>query len=159
MAGASDWYRLSSPRRYRSDMESYRSLHAWQHAHSAALLAHRVTESLNRPKHWAVLDQLRRSAVSVEANIVEGYALDTPAQCRRHLWIAFGSAAEAECLVRLIKELGYLDEGIATELETLLGGAMRTLRGLIRNPPRNPTHHAPRTTHAPTHHAPRTTHA
>lgn len=128
-------------------MDSYRSLHAWKHPPSAALLAHRVTEDLNRPKHWAILDQLRRAAISVEANIVEGYALDTPAQCRRHLCIAFGSAAEEECLVRLIKELGYLDEGAAKELEALLGGAMRTLRGLIRNPPGNPTHDAPRTTH------------
>jgi four helix bundle protein len=140
-------------------MDSYRSLQAWKHAHSAALLAHQVTETLTRPKHWAALDQLRRAAISVEANIVEGYALGTVPQCRRHLWIAFGSAAEAECLVRLVKELGYLDEAVANELETSLGGAMRTLRGLIRNPPRNPTHHAPRTTHAPTHHAPRTTHA
>jgi four helix bundle protein len=33
--------------------------------------------------------------VSVEANIVEGYALDTEALFRKHLRIAFGSAAEA----------------------------------------------------------------
>lgn len=128
-------------------MDSYRSLHAWKHAHAAVVLAHRVTEGLTRPKHWAVLDQFRRAAVSVEANIVEGYALGTQAQFRRHLWIAFGSAAEAECLVRSIRELGYLSQEVARELEDLLGGAMRTLRGLIRNPPRNPTHYAPRTTH------------
>ena len=129
-------------------MDSYRSLHAWKHAHSAALLAHQVTETLTHPKHWAALDQLRRAAISVEANIVEGYALGTAPQCRRHLWIALGSTAEAECLVRLVKELGYLDEVTAIELEGSLGGAMRTLRGLIRNPPKQPTNHAPRTTHA-----------
>src|SRR3989442_989259 len=123
-------------------MDSYRSLHAWQHAHSAALLAHQVTETLTRPKHWAALDQLRRAAISVEANIVEGYALGSVPQCRRHLWIAFGSAAEAECLVRLVKELGYLDETVANQMEVSLGGAMSTLRGLIRNPPKQPTHHA-----------------
>ena len=128
-------------------MDSYRSLQAWKHAHSAALLAHQVTETLTRPRHWAALDQLRRAAISVEANIVEGYALGTVPQCRRHLWIALGSAAEAECLVRLVRELGYLDEAVASELEASLGGAMRTLRGLIRNPPKQPTHHALRTTH------------
>lgn len=128
-------------------MDSYRSLDAWKHAHAAVILMHKSTENLNRPKYWAILDQLRRAVISIETNIVEGYALATQAQCRRHLWIAFGSAAESECLVRAVVELGYLEQAVTAELETRLSGAMRTLRGLLRNPPRNPTHHAPRTTH------------
>jgi four helix bundle protein len=140
-------------------MDSYRSLDAWKQAHAAVILVHRSTEELNRPKSWAMFDQLRRAVISIETNIVEGYALATVAQCRRHLWIAFGSAAESECLVRAVAELGYLDTSVTAEMEALLAGSMRTLRGLLRNPPRNPTHNAPRTTHGlPTHHAPRTTH-
>jgi len=128
-------------------MDSYRSLDAWKHDHAAVMLVHKSTEDLSRPKYWAILDQLRRAVISVETNIVEGYALATEAQCRKHLWIAFGSAAESECLVRAIAELGYLDAAITGELESLLAGALRTLRDLIRIPPRNPTHHGPRTTH------------
>ena len=140
-------------------MDSYRSLHAWKHAHAAVILVHRSTEDLNRPKYWAILDQLRRAVISIETNIVEGYALATLPQCRRHLWIAFGSAAESECLVRAMAELGYLDAAVTGELEALLAWSMRTLRGLLRNPPRNPTHHAPRTTDVVSmHHPPRTTH-
>jgi four helix bundle protein len=138
-------------------MDSYRSLDAWKYAHSAVILLHKSTEELNRPKYWAILDQLRRAVISIETNIVEGYALATIPQCRRHLWIAFGSAAESECLVRTVAELGYLDTTVTHELEARLAGAMRTLRGLLRHPPRNPTHHAPRTG-VPTHHVPRTTH-
>jgi len=130
------------------DMESYRSLDAWKHAHAAVILVHKSTEDLNRPKYWAILDQLRRAVISVETNIVEGYALKSQAQLLKHLWIAFGSAAESECLVRAVAELGYLEESVTAELETLLAGALRTLRGLLRKPPRNPTHHVPRTTHA-----------
>ena len=138
-------------------MDSYRSLDAWKHAHAAVILVHQSTESLTQSKYWAILDQLRRAVISVETNIVEGYALNTQAQLLRHLWIAFGSAAESECLVRAVAELGYLDPSVTAELELLLGGALRTLRGLLRNPPRNP--HAPRTTHhARLVHAPRTTH-
>ena len=138
-------------------MDSYRSLDAWKHAHAAVILVHQSTESLTQSKYWAILDQLRRAVISVETNIVEGYALNTQAQLLRHLWIAFGSAAESECLVRAVAELGYLDPSVTAELELLLGGALRTLRGLLRNPPRNP--HAPRTTHhARLVHAPRTPH-
>lgn len=131
-------------------MESYRSLEAWKHAHAAVILVHKSSEGLNRPKYWAILDQLRRAVISVETNIVEGYALRSQAQLLKHLWIAFGSAAESECLVRAVAELGYLETPVTAELESLLAGALRTLRGLLRKPPRNPTQsHAPR----PTHHA------
>ena len=128
-------------------MDSYRSLDAWKRAHAAVILVQKSTAELNRPNYWAILDQLRRAVISIETNIVEGYALATQAQCRKHLWIAFGSAAESECLVRIVAELGYLDSAVTTELETLLAGTLRTLRGLLRDPPRNPTHHVPRTTH------------
>jgi four helix bundle protein len=71
----------------------------------------------------------------VEANVVEGYALGTTPQFIRHLRIAMGSAAEAESLVRLATELGYLSAAVASELEGLLGGAMMAIRGLLRSPP------------------------
>ena len=128
-------------------MDSYRSLDAWKCAHAAVILVHKSTEKLNRPRSWAILDQLRRAVISIETNIVEGYALATLPQCRRHLWIAFGSAAETESLVRDVGELGYLDDPVILELESLLARVLRTIRGLIRNPPPNPTHHVPRTTH------------
>jgi four helix bundle protein len=79
-----------------------------------------------------VFDQLRRAAVSVEANVVEGYALATQGWYVRHLRIAMGSAAEAECLVRLARELTYLPEPVAEALEQSLGSTMRVLHGLIR---------------------------
>ena len=87
-------------------MYKYQSLEAWKRAHAAALLAHRSTNSGFHPRSRSLFDQLKRAAVSVEANIVEGYALGTPALCRRHLRIAMGSAAEAESLARLAGELG-----------------------------------------------------
>ena len=82
----------------------------------------------------SLFEQLRRAAISVEANIVEGYALESTLQFRKHLRIAMGSAAEAECLVRAASELNYLSTDVGAELENLLGGTMRVLRGLLRLP-------------------------
>ena len=73
--------------------------------------------------------------MSVEANIVEGYALGTVPLCRRHLRIAFGSAAEAECQVRIARELDYLPHSVVDRIEETLGGAMRAIHGLMRSPP------------------------
>ncbi|MBI1966758.1 MAG: four helix bundle protein [Gemmatimonadetes bacterium] len=112
-------------------MNSYRSLRAWQHAHAAAVLAHRAADASNHPGARSLFEQLKRAAFSVEANIVEGYALHTLPLRRQHYWRAFGSAAEAECAARLAEELGYLDGAVVAELERPLGDVMRTLRGLL----------------------------
>jgi four helix bundle protein len=113
-------------------MHKYQSLEAWKRAHQAALLAHRSTDAAFHPKSRDLFNQIRRAAASVEANVVEGYALGTTPQFIRHLQIAMGSAAEAESLVRLATELGYLPAAAACELEGLLGGAMKAIRGLLR---------------------------
>ena len=116
-------------------MYKYQSLEAWKGAHAALLLVLRSTDAAYHPRARSLFDQIRRAAVSVEANIVEGYALGTPGLCQRHLRIALGSAAEAECLIRVAGELEYLTEGTSREIEELLSHAMRALHGLLRVSP------------------------
>ena len=113
-------------------MDRYRSLVAWQRAHALAIFTHRTLDRSYRPQARALFDQLRRAVISVEANIVEGYALATPGQFSRHLKIAMGSAAEAECLVRLAAELEYLPKSATEILARELEREMATLTGLRR---------------------------
>ncbi len=70
--------------------------------------------------------------MSVEANIVEGYALRAPRQFRRHLRIALGSAAESECLFRSAGELGYLPDKVVQEMVVLTNSTIGLLLGLLR---------------------------
>jgi four helix bundle protein len=113
-------------------MHKYRSLFAWQQAHRAAVLVLTECDSHYHARSRALFDQLRRATISVEANIVAGYALSTPLQFRRHLRIAMGSAAEAECLTRLASEVRYLPQETTEKLESLLERTMAALHGLIR---------------------------
>ena len=113
-------------------MHKYQSLFAWQQAHKATLLALKQCDAHYHPKSRSLFDQLRRASISIGANIVEGYALSTPLQFRRHLRIAMGSAAEAEYLTRLIAELEYLPKQTTDQLEHLLERSMAALHGLIR---------------------------
>lgn len=114
-------------------MDSYRSLEVWKRAHAAAILTLRACDSAYHPRSRSLFDQLKRAAVSVEANIVEGYALASPGHVGRHVRIAFGSAAEAECHARLAGEAGYLPSQKVDELTEAYGITMRLLRGLLRN--------------------------
>jgi four helix bundle protein len=113
-------------------MEKYMSLAAWQRAHALVLLVLRSTDASSKPRSWAVFDQLKRAAISIEANIVEGYALSTRLNFRRHLRIALGSAAETECLVRISAEMDYFPKGESDAMKMLLDGVIRALFGLIR---------------------------
>lgn len=133
--------------RYPWRMDSYQSLAAWKRAHEIATTMLKITDECYQPRARALFDQLRRAAISIEANIVEGYALRSPLLFRRHLRIALGSAAETECLIRIADELGYLPAATLHRLRQLLDGTIGTLVGFLRKPvPRQPPR-APRTAH------------
>src|SRR5438034_10775982 len=108
-------------------MRKYRSLVAWQRAHQLAIVTFKAADAAYHPRSRALLDQLRRAAISIEANIVEGYALSTPLQFRRHLRIALGSAAETECLIETASELGYLPDQTISRMRRLLDETLATL--------------------------------
>ena len=117
-----------------SGMRSYRSLAAWQRAHSMAKRILSLTGSSGSPSTWALYDQLRRASISVEANIVEGYALGTPGLFKRHVRIAFGSTAEVECLLGLAVETKLMNPGDITDVREDLNALFPILRGLLRSP-------------------------
>ncbi len=114
-------------------MNKYQSLVAWQSAHAFVISTFRTTDKCYQARARTIFDQLRRAALSVELNLVEGYALDTNAQFLRHLVIARGSAAECECIIRIVDELGYVPKSDLSRLAGEIDLAMKTLRGLIRS--------------------------
>src|SRR5467141_931375 len=114
-------------------MHSYRRLEAWKQAHAALRLTLRATDEAYHGKSRALFDQLKRAAISVEANIAEGYALGTVPLYKRHIRIALGSAAEAECLIRVAGEAGYLPPPVVRDLEATFGQALASLSGLFRS--------------------------
>ena len=104
----------------------------WQRSHALVLCALKETDKAYHPRSRALFDQLRRAAISVEANLVEGYALGTPPLFRRHLRIAIGSAAETESLLRTAEEMEYLPGSCTRQMATLLDEILALLFTLVR---------------------------
>src|SRR6266550_152453 len=114
-------------------MRKYRSLVVWQRAHRLSIDVLRATDRAYHPRSRAVFDQLRRAALSIEANIVEGYALSTPLQFWRHLRIALGSAAEeVECFLEIVREVEYMPVAPLDEVMELTDQIIGNLFGLVR---------------------------
>ena len=87
-------------------MQSHRELVAWQVARESALAVHRYVDLHWSPQRASAIEQLRRSALSVQLNIAEGFAMGRGARCRHHFRIALGSAVETTELLEFLKELG-----------------------------------------------------
>ncbi len=102
----------------------FEDLFVWQKAHQLVLHVYKATKEFPKDELYGLVSQVRRSAVSVPANIAEGYRKRTKAEKQRYLTIAHASLEETRYYLILSKELGYYDttkmHGIAEEVSKLL---------------------------------------
>ena len=87
---------------------------AWQASMQLLVEAYRVAAQLPEIERYGLASQLRRSAVSIAANIAEGFGRSARGDYRRHLAIASGSLRELQTLLEAVTLLDYLGEA-ATE--------------------------------------------
>jgi four helix bundle protein len=93
----------------------YRKLLAFQSAHDLVIAAYRVTNGFPKSEQFGLTSQMRRAAVSVAANIVEGNTVGSSAMFSRHLAISLGSCKELDYYFDLALELGYVN---SSDLQT-----------------------------------------
>jgi four helix bundle protein len=86
-----------------------------------------------REEIFGLTSQLRRAAVSIASNIVEGSARLSQAEYLHFLDLAYGSAREVECQVSLAFRLDFLGESAHQELSALTVETSKVLNGLIRS--------------------------
>jgi four helix bundle protein len=87
--------------------KSYEELEVWQYGHAVTLQVYRWTRGFPKEERYGLSAQLRRAAVSVPANIAEGFGRRKPLDKARIYNIAEASAEELGYLVRLACELGF----------------------------------------------------
>jgi four helix bundle protein len=89
--------------------QSFESLIVWQKAHQFVLATYHLTNNFPRPELYGLSAQLRRAAISLPANIAEGFQKRGNADKARFFNIAQGSQAECDYYLILAKDLGYAD--------------------------------------------------
>ena len=112
-------------------MRDHKKLRAFELADALALLVYKKTQHFPREEVFGLTSQMRRAAVSVASNIVEGSARESLADYIRFLDMANGSVCELEYQISLAHRLGYLPD--ATELNQVVTETAKVLNGLIRS--------------------------
>src|SRR5205823_14128109 len=112
---------------------SFRDLMVWQKAHELVLAVYRLTDSFPDREKFGLSHQMRRAAVSIPANIAEGFGKRSRAEKARFLNIAQGSVEEVRYYLILARDLGYANTADLlldlAEVSRLLEAYSRPLRG------------------------------
>ena len=119
------------PRREISCMADFKKLQVWQKAHALAVSTSDIGGTIRAASHTSLRSQMIRSAMSIDANIVEGRGQKSDREFARYLNIAANSANELESHLIMAKDVGALEQKDFLELLESLIEVRKMLHGLI----------------------------
>jgi four helix bundle protein len=116
----------------RSKLEHFRQLKVWQKAHAFVLEIYRMTQGFPNEEKFGLVSQMRRAAVSVPANVAEGFKRRSKKEKAHFYNIAQASLEEMKYYLVLSRDLGFgfnFDDAWsrAEEIGKMLGGLIGSL--------------------------------
>src|SRR5262249_193877 len=117
----------------RPRVQSYEDFEVWQVAMTLAESCYRLTATFPREETYGLSAQIRRAAVSIPANIAEGYGRNQTGNFLNFLRIVQGSVREVETHLLVVSRLGVADVERSTPCRELAIRVSKMLRALIRS--------------------------
>jgi len=117
-------------------MRDHTKLRAFELADEVTIMIYRATRAFPREEIYGLTSQMRRAAVSVSSNIVEGSARESQTEYLRFLEISFGSLKELHSqfsLAMRLDYLGHIDKTAIFEIEAKILGTEKVLGALLRS--------------------------
>ena len=112
--------------------QSFKEVFAWQKAHELVVMVYKATKQYPSFERFGLCSQIQRAAVSIPANIAEGYRRDGMADKLRFMNIAQGSLEECRYYIILSKDIRYINEERYLALNSLIENASRLLNAYCR---------------------------
>ena len=97
--------------------ERWQKLEVWKLADEMAYRVYKATQNFPKEEIYGITSQVRRAALSIPTNIVEGYSRKGDKELARFVSISLGSLAETKYLLYFSNRLGYFKENVYNELK------------------------------------------
>ena len=109
-------------------VKTFRDIIAWQKSHELVLKIYSVTRKFPKEERFGLISQMRRSAVSVAANIVEGFARKNRKEALPFYNISNASLEELKYHILIFHDLNLIDNNNYSELSDLANESGRVLQ-------------------------------
>lgn len=115
-----------------SKIKSFTDLMVWKEGHRLVLLVYKVTKKFPKTETYSLIDQMRRAAASITANIAEGFGRHSYKEKLQFYYLAQGSLLELKNFVLIAKDVGYLDNYDFNDLVEQSNLSHQILQGFIQ---------------------------
>lgn len=113
-------------------IESFTDLNVWKEGHKLVVMIYKITRNFPREETYSLIDQMRRAAASITANITEGFGRQTYKEKVQFYYMAKGSLSELKNFLLIAKDVGYLSSEDLKTLANQANIADKLLQGFIR---------------------------
>ncbi|MBI5733392.1 MAG: four helix bundle protein [Candidatus Kerfeldbacteria bacterium] len=113
-------------------IKTFTDLLAWQEGHKLVLMVYKITTNFPKTELFALVDQLRRAAVSITSNIAEGFSRQSYSEKVHFYSIAQGSVTEVQNQLLIARDIGYIKTEDFNKLAEQFINTHKVINGLIK---------------------------
>lgn len=114
-------------------IESFTDLQTWKEGHMLVVAIYKETNLFPQKELFSLIDQMRRSAVSITSNIAEGFSRQGKKEKLQFYYMAKGSLTELQNQLLVAKDVGYLPKEKFNHLANQTVTVGKLLTGLIKS--------------------------
>lgn len=111
----------------------YKNLIVWNKSMDLVVAIYELTEKFPKSELYGLTSQMRRCAVSIPSNIVEGSKRRTQKDFRQFLIVSYSSGSELETQIEIVKRLPFSRNFDCQKIDKLLDEIMRMLNKMLSN--------------------------
>ena len=91
------------------DVKTHRDLDVWKEGIELVVKVYEIVQKFPNEERYSLVDQIKRSAISIPSNIAEGAARNSKKEFLQFLHISLGSISELETQLIIANRLGFLN--------------------------------------------------
>lgn len=114
-------------------IQTFTDLKVWQEGHILVVMVYKITKKFPKEELYSLVDQMRKAASSVTANISEGFGRQSYKEKLQFYYLAQGSLTELKNFILIAKDVGYLNTEDFNTLADQANLTHQILQGFIKS--------------------------